>query len=130
MVLGCAVWSYFQTLSTRQSTYAQVIVMGSGLSIMQVMALVFITELIGENKVGIVKRILLFLVLTRHPTKLSESRYGESSIPQGTPMEIDLTCLRRFSLPTPPMKRNCHLDHFLDQLRSIHFGLAKVPQHH
>lgn len=50
IVLGCAVWSYFQTLSTRHSTYAQVIVMGSGLSIMQVMALVFITELIGENK--------------------------------------------------------------------------------
>ena len=100
VVLGCAVWSYFQTLSTRQSTYAQVIVMGSGLSIMQVMALVFITELIGENKVGIVKRISLFLVLTRHPNKLSLSKYRESSLPKGTLMEIDLTCARlRDSLP-------------------------------
>ncbi|XP_022803748.1 uncharacterized protein LOC111341063 isoform X2 [Stylophora pistillata] len=50
IVIGCAVWSYFQTISTRQSTYAQVIIMGSGLSIIHVMALVFITELIGENK--------------------------------------------------------------------------------
>ncbi|KAJ7383307.1 Major facilitator super domain-containing protein 12 [Desmophyllum pertusum] len=35
---------------TRQMTYAPVIIIGSGMSIMYVMALAFITELIGENK--------------------------------------------------------------------------------
>ena len=32
---------------------------GSGLSIMYVMALVFITELIGENKVSVSKHVLM-----------------------------------------------------------------------
>ena len=32
---------------------------GSGLSIMYVMALVFITELIGENKVSLSKQVLI-----------------------------------------------------------------------
>ncbi|XP_058946706.2 uncharacterized protein [Pocillopora verrucosa] len=50
LVMGGAVWSYFQTFSIRQSTYAPVVMIGSGLSIMYVMALVFITELIGENR--------------------------------------------------------------------------------
>ncbi|RMX47410.1 hypothetical protein pdam_00019320 [Pocillopora damicornis] len=49
LVMGGAVWSYFQTFSIRQSTYAPVVMIGSGLSIMYVMALIFITELIGEN---------------------------------------------------------------------------------
>ena len=51
LVLGGAVWSYFQTPSIRQSTYAPVILIGFGMSVMYVMALAFITELIGENKV-------------------------------------------------------------------------------
>ena len=55
--MGGAVWSYFQTLSTRQSTYAPVVMMGSGLSIMYVMALVFITEVIGENRVSVLKQV-------------------------------------------------------------------------
>ena len=55
-MIGGAVWSYFQTISTRQLTYAPVVIIGSGLSIMYVMALIFITELIGENKVSVVKR--------------------------------------------------------------------------
>ena len=55
-MMGGVVWSYFQTLSTRQSTYAPVFMIGSGLSIMCVMALVFITELIGENKVSALKQ--------------------------------------------------------------------------
>ena len=54
--MGGAVWSYFQTFYTRQSTYAPVVMIGSGLSIMYVMALVFITELIGENKVSLLKQ--------------------------------------------------------------------------
>ena len=57
--MGGAVWSYFQTFSTRQSTYAPVVMIGSGLSIMYVMALVFITELIGENKVSVSKQVLM-----------------------------------------------------------------------
>ena len=56
---GGAVWSYFQTFSTRQSTYAPVVMIGSGLSIMYVTALVFITELIGENKVSVSKQVLM-----------------------------------------------------------------------
>ena len=55
--MGGTVWSYFQTFSTRQSTYAPVVMIGSGLSIMYVMALVFITELIGENKVSVSKQV-------------------------------------------------------------------------
>ena len=35
----------------KQSTYAPVIVMGSGMSIMYVMALTFATELTGKDKV-------------------------------------------------------------------------------
>ena len=53
LVMGGAVWSYFLTVSPNQSTYAPVVMIGSGLSVMYVMALVFITELIGENKVGV-----------------------------------------------------------------------------
>ena len=60
MIVG-AVWSYFQTTSTRQSTYAPLVIIGSGSSIMYVMALVFITDLIGENKVSVVKQIVVFL---------------------------------------------------------------------
>lgn len=52
-MIGGAVWIYFQTPSTRQMTYAPVIIIGSGMSIMYVMALAFITELIGENKVSV-----------------------------------------------------------------------------
>jgi len=51
-VISGAVWSYFQTPSTRQATYAPVILIGFGMSVMYVMALAFITELIGENKVS------------------------------------------------------------------------------
>ena len=51
--MGGAVWSYFLTVSPNQSIYAPVVMIGSGLSVMYVMALVFITELIGENKVGV-----------------------------------------------------------------------------
>lgn len=60
-MMGCSVWSYFQTVSTKQSAYAVMVIMGSGLSVMDVMALVFITEVIGENKVSVVKRISWFL---------------------------------------------------------------------
>lgn len=60
-MMGCSVWSYFQTVSTKQSAYAVMVTMGSGLSVMDVMALVFITEVIGENKVSVVKRISFFL---------------------------------------------------------------------
>ena len=53
LVMGGAVWSYFQSPSTKQTTYAPVIIIGGGMSIMYVMALAFITELIGENKVSV-----------------------------------------------------------------------------
>ena len=50
-MIGGVVWSYFQTPSIRQKTYAPVILIGFGMSVMFVMSLAFITELIGENKV-------------------------------------------------------------------------------
>ena len=52
VILGC-VFSFFQTQTSlpKQSTYAPVIVMGSGMSIMYVMALTFATELTGKDKV-------------------------------------------------------------------------------
>lgn len=65
-MMGCSVWSYFQTVSTKQSAYAVMVTMGSGLSVMDVMALVFITEVIGENKVSVVKRISLETIKLNH----------------------------------------------------------------
>ena len=52
VLFGC-VFSFFQTQTSlpKQSTYAPVIVMGSGMSIMYVMALTFATELTGKDKV-------------------------------------------------------------------------------
>lgn len=50
-MIGGVVWNYFQTPSTKQVTYAPVIIMGFGISVMYVMALAFLTDLIGENKV-------------------------------------------------------------------------------
>ena len=51
LVMGGVVWSYFQTPSTRQATYAPVIIIGFGMSVMYVMSMAFVTELIGDNKV-------------------------------------------------------------------------------
>ena len=50
-MIGGVFWSYFQTPSVRQTTYAPVILIGCGISVIYVMSLAFITELIGENKV-------------------------------------------------------------------------------
>ncbi|PFX17250.1 Major facilitator superfamily domain-containing protein 12 [Stylophora pistillata] len=50
VVMAGAVWSYFQTPATRQLTYVPVAMIGSGLSVMYVMALAFIAELLGEDK--------------------------------------------------------------------------------
>ena len=52
VIFGC-VFSVFQTQTSlpKQSTYASVIVMGSGISIMYLMALTFATELTGKDKV-------------------------------------------------------------------------------
>lgn len=52
VVMAGAVWSYFQTPATRQLTYVPVAMIGSGLSVMYVMALAFIAELLGEDKVS------------------------------------------------------------------------------
>ncbi|PFX23449.1 Major facilitator superfamily domain-containing protein 12 [Stylophora pistillata] len=65
LVMGGAVWSYFQTVSTRQSFYAPVVIIGSGMSIMHVMALVFIMELIGENKENSGSVFAIIDVITR-----------------------------------------------------------------
>ena len=51
LVIGAAVWFYFLTLSTKSFTYAPTIMVGTGMSAMFVMALNYITELIGDNKV-------------------------------------------------------------------------------
>ena len=40
-----------------------------------------------------------------------------SSLPLGTPMEIDFTNI--FTLPTSPVLQICHSDNFLDQLRAF-----------
>ena len=56
-MIGGAVWSYFQTISIKQSTYAPLVIIGSGLSIMHVMALVFIIELIGDSKVSVKNKL-------------------------------------------------------------------------
>ena len=52
-LLLLTVFSVFQTQTSlpKQSTYAPVIVMGSGMSIMYLMALTFATELTGKDKV-------------------------------------------------------------------------------
>ena len=51
LVIGGVVWSYFQTPSIRQATYAPVILIGFGMSVMYVMSMAFVTELIGDSKV-------------------------------------------------------------------------------
>ena len=56
-MIGGAVWSYFQTISIKESTYAPVVIIGSGLSIMHVMAVVFIIELIGDSKVSVKNKL-------------------------------------------------------------------------
>ena len=50
-MIGGVFWSYFQTPSTRQATYAPFIIIGFGMSVMYVMSMAFVTELIGDNKV-------------------------------------------------------------------------------
>jgi len=50
-VMGGVVWSYFQTPASRQTTYAPVIIIGFGMSVMYVMSMAFVTELIGDDKV-------------------------------------------------------------------------------
>ena len=52
VIFGC-VFIFFETQTSlpKQSTYAPVIVMGSGMSIMYVMALTFAMELTGKDKV-------------------------------------------------------------------------------
>ena len=54
VIFGC-VFIFFQTQTSlpKQSTYAPVIVMGSGMSIMYVMALTLATELTGKDKVHV-----------------------------------------------------------------------------
>ena len=54
VIFGC-VFIFFQTQTSlpKQSTYAPVIVMGSGVSIMYVMALTLATELTGKYKVHV-----------------------------------------------------------------------------
>ena len=59
-MIGGAVWSYFQTISIKQSTYAPLVIIGSGLSIMHVMALVFIIELIGDSKVSVKNKFAIY----------------------------------------------------------------------
>ena len=51
VVIGSAVWLYFLTPSSRLVAYAPAILIGSGMSATFVMALTFLTDLIGENKV-------------------------------------------------------------------------------
>ena len=51
MVLGAAVWFYFLTPSSKAQAYAPTILTGSAISATFVMALTFVADLIGDNKV-------------------------------------------------------------------------------
>ncbi|XP_022807353.1 uncharacterized protein LOC111344393 [Stylophora pistillata] len=90
LVTGGAIWSYFLAVPTKQSTYAPVVMIGSGLSIMYVMVLVFITELIGENKetsgsvfatITVIARIssggLIICIQKLYPEESSNRAVGE-----------------------------------------------------
>ncbi|KAM7434174.1 Major facilitator superfamily domain-containing protein 12 [Porites harrisoni] len=50
LVIGASVYYYFQTTELKLSTYAPVILTGSGMSIMYVMALTFAAELVKADK--------------------------------------------------------------------------------
>ncbi|CAH3186187.1 unnamed protein product, partial [Porites evermanni] len=50
LVIGASVYYYFQTTDLKLSTYAPVILTGSGMSIMYVMALTFAAELVKADK--------------------------------------------------------------------------------
>ena len=52
VIIGSAVWLYFLTPSSRLVAYAPTILIGSGMSATFVLVLVFLTDLIGENKVS------------------------------------------------------------------------------
>ena len=55
LVIGASVYYYFQTTELKLSTYAPVILTGSGMSIMYVMALTFAAELVKADKVRLRK---------------------------------------------------------------------------
>ena len=51
VVIGAAVWFYFLTQSSKAQAYVPTILIGIGMSATFVVALAFLTELIGDNKV-------------------------------------------------------------------------------
>ena len=51
VVIGAAVWIYCLKESTRNMTYAPTVLIGCGMSAMTVVALVFVNDAIGNDKV-------------------------------------------------------------------------------
>ena len=64
LVIGASVYYYFQTTELKLSTYAPVILTGSGMSIMYVMALTFAAELVKADKVRLRKHFVNNRVMT------------------------------------------------------------------
>ena len=64
LVIGASVYYYFQTTDLKLSTYAPVILTGSGMSIMYVMALTFAAELVKADKVRLRKHCVKKRVMT------------------------------------------------------------------
>ena len=60
MVIGAAVWFYLLTPSSKAQAYAPTILSGIGMSAAFVMALAFLTDLIGDNKVCNIALYLTF----------------------------------------------------------------------
>ena len=58
LVIGASVYYYFQTTHLKLFTYAPVILTGSGMSIMYVMALTFAAELVKADKVRLRKHCM------------------------------------------------------------------------
>ena len=63
-MIGASVYYYFQTTDLKLFTYAPVILTGSGMSIMYVMALTFAAELVKADKVRLRKHCVKKRVMT------------------------------------------------------------------
>ena len=62
VVIGAAVWFYFLTQSSKAQAYVPTILIGIGMSATFVVALAFLTELIGDNKVVVRRSLNISLI--------------------------------------------------------------------
>ena len=102
MVIGAAVWFYLLTPSSKAQAYAPTILSGIGMSAAFVMALAFLTDLIGDNKVCNIALYLTFWLTFWLPlvvlTLLNFSQMVTFLIPVSG--NFELLCVTQYMLRT------------------------------